>query len=444
MKVRHQPFDPGPAAWNELLPPAPEYPALEERLAADVAIIGAGFTGLSAARRLHQLDPNLKIAALEARRVAEGPAGRNSGFMIDLPHNLASTDYAGDQHRDLEQTVLNRTAIAFAEEAVADYGIDAEAFSKTGKINAAATKKGSKHNRNYAGHLEALGEPYELLDAAQMKSVSGSDYYDSGLFTPGTAMIQPALYVRGLAEGLKRDGIGLFERSPVIKFQRESGVWVLETSAGTVSAKKVILATNGHAESFGFFQRRLMHIYLYASMTRALTVDEIKSLGGEERWGFTPADPMGSTVRRISGTGGTRLISRNSISWAPKLSVSKDKHLDFARVHDRSFSARFPKLKDVKMEYRWGGKICLSLNAAPAFGEVETNLYSACCQNGLGTTMGTLAGIAAADKAIGSPTRIASAFDSQPKPKKLPAEPFASIGANALMLWKEFKAGKEV
>ncbi len=444
MKVKHQPSDPGPAAWNELLPPAPDHPALEGKLAADVAIIGAGFAGLSAARRLQQLDPNLKTVVLEARRAAEGPAGRNSGFMIDLPHNLASKDYAGDQRRDLEQTVLNRMAIAFAEEAVVDYGIDAEAFSKAGKINAAATKRGSKHNKDYVHHLQALGEPYELLDAAQMKSVSGSGYYDSGLYTPGTALLQPALYVRGLAQGLKRDGIDIFERSPVVSFERESGVWLLETPAGCVSAEKIILATNGHAESFGFFRRRLMHIYLYASMTRALTVDEIKAIGGEERWGFTPADPMGSTIRKISGAGGTRLISRNSISWAPRLSVSKDKHLDFAKVHDRSLSARFPILKDAEMEYRWGGQICLSLNAAPAFGEVETNLYSACCQNGLGTTMGTLAGIAAADKSIGSPSKIASAFDNQPGPKKLPSEPFASIGANALMFWREFKAGKEL
>ena len=73
----------------------------------------------------------------------------------------------------------------------------------------------------------------------------------------------------------------------------------------------MILAVNGHAESFGYFERRLMHVFTYASMTRALTVDEVARLGGAPIWGATPADPMGTTVRRISGVGGDRIVIRN-------------------------------------------------------------------------------------------------------------------------------------
>ena len=95
MKVTRLPVDPGPAAWNRLLPPPDACAPLDQARTADWLVIGAGFAGLSAAYRLAQLHPNDRIVVLEAARVADGPAGRNSGFMIDLPHDLASENYGG-------------------------------------------------------------------------------------------------------------------------------------------------------------------------------------------------------------------------------------------------------------------------------------------------------------------------------------------------------------
>ena len=86
-KITRQPYDPGPAAWSSILPDAQAYPRLEKNINADWVIVGAGFAGLAAAKRLRELHPKDSIIILEARRIAEGPAGRNSGFMIDLPHN---------------------------------------------------------------------------------------------------------------------------------------------------------------------------------------------------------------------------------------------------------------------------------------------------------------------------------------------------------------------
>lgn len=438
------PFDPGPAAWNELLENRTRYPDLEGQKTADVTIVGAGFAGISAARRLKQLDPNLSIILLEARTIGEGPAGRNSGFMIDLPHNLASKDYAGTKETDTAQTLANRRAISFAQDAAEEYQMPNEAFERCGKINAAATPKGDLHNHDYARHLTELNEPYKLLNAKDMKSICGSDYYSSGLFTPGTAMLQPALYVHEFAKGLTQNGIEIFENSAAMSIQKEGSAWSIETQKGQIKTGKIILGVNGHAESFGLYKRRLVHIYLYASMTAPLGKTQCANLGGERQWGLTPADPMGTTVRRISGSSGDRIIIRNSISWSPDRSTSNDKHLDFAKVHDQSFINRFPMLNDVKMAYRWGGLLCMSLNAAPAHGEIDNGLYSACCQNGLGTAIGTLSGIAAAERALGVKTDNTSFFDNQPQPKKLPLAPIAALGAKMTFRWGEFKAGKEL
>ncbi|MGI9411446.1 MAG: NAD(P)/FAD-dependent oxidoreductase [Hyphomicrobiaceae bacterium] len=444
MKAERLPKDPGPAAWNAILPPADPYPSCEGNQTADVVIVGGGFAGLAAARRVHQLAPDSQVVVLEARRIAEGPSGRNSGFMIDLPHHLSSSDYAGGVEADRRQTEANRRAIQFAKLAAEDYEMSNEAFRPIGKINAAATRKGHHHNRDYADHLATMGEPYELLDSAAMRDISGSDYYCSGLFTPGTAMLQPALYSRGMAAGLQRSGVTVYENSPAVEFRREGASWVAITPGGRVSAGKLVLSVNGHIESFGYFKRQLMHIFLFASMTRVLTDPEIARLGGEPIWGFTPSDPLGTTVRRISGVGGDRIVVRNGFAWSPQRIVANARYERVCARHEQTFQSRFPNLAGVDMEYRWGGLLCLSRNDAPAFGEIEDGVFAACCQNGLGTARGTLHGMLAAEQMVGHTSDLLQQTLALPAPTRLPPEPFASIGAKAVMHWQEYRAGAEL
>lgn len=211
--AKRLPVHEGPAAWNSILGPQAASQPLSEDTTADFVVVGAGFAGLSAARRLLQLQPKSRVLVLEAGRVAEGSAGRNSGFMIDLPHDLASEDYAGsgDDRRMID---LNRQAIAFAEAAVDEYQINPAYFDRAGKVNGAASPEAARHNQSYAAHLASLGEASEILDAQAMQELTGSAHYISGLYTAGTVMLQPAGYIRGLAAGLQRAGVRVCENSP--------------------------------------------------------------------------------------------------------------------------------------------------------------------------------------------------------------------------------------
>ena len=437
------PAEPGPAAWNALLPEPAAPRVLAEKRTADWLVIGAGFAGLAAAKRLSQLRPDDTIVILEALRVAEGPAGRNSGFMIDLPHDLTSEDYGGALESDRAQTRANRAAIDFAQAMAEEAELSAEAFNRCGKINGAATNKGHQHNLDYAKHLENLGEAYQMLDAHAMRQLTGIEYYKSGLFTPGSAMIQPALYVRSLAEAIGSNRVTLYEHSPVRSLQRVDGTWEIQTEQGQVTAPKVILGVNGLINDFGFYQGRLMHFNTFGSMTRALTDDEVQALGGEANWHLTPADPMGTTVRRTFGTGGHRLVVRNRFSFDPNYAVPPSRFDNINRDHDRSFADRFPMLAGIEMEYRWGGRICLSPNNVGAFGEVEDGLFSACCQNALGTAKGTLVGMAAAEMATGNQSEYLDYLLKEPAPSRVPGGPFKSLGATAVIKWNEFRAGRE-
>tara|TARA_R110001583_G_scaffold120723_1_gene272007 strand:+ start:5958 stop:7304 length:1347 start_codon:yes stop_codon:yes gene_type:complete len=444
-KITRLPKDPGPAAWNSIITADKGYPTLDQSISVDWLIVGAGWAGLSAARRLAQLLPNDEtIAIVEAKSIAEGPAGRNSGFMIDLPHELNSDTYAGHSNSDLNNIYLNRYAIDFAEQAALEYGMPKAVFTRSCKITGAATQQGVKHLHSYAQHLAEIGEPYTLQNAQQMHALTGSPFYIQGLQTEGGAMVQPAAYIRSLAHGL-RNRVSIYENSPVIEL-KTGEQHTLRTPSGSVRAKQVILAVNGHIQSFGFFPKQLLHVFTYASMTRKLSATELDQLGGETDWGILPADPIGTTVRKISNYSGSgdRIIIRNLATLNQSLEAP-DADLRRAQViQDRSFKERFPMLPNVEMEHRWGGRLCLSLNSMPAFGELEDRIWSACCQNGLGTVKGTLAGIAVAEQAALGQSDLLNRFLDHDQPKRLPPEPFLSIGANMTMRWKQWQAGKEL
>ncbi|MDB0021389.1 FAD-binding oxidoreductase [Candidatus Pseudothioglobus singularis] len=443
------PKNPGDTGWKEILPKRKVNPKLSDHINADYLIIGGGFAGLSAARRLNQINKEATIVLLEACEIGEGPAGRNSGFMIDLPHNLASDDYVGSLDKDREQTLINRSAIEFAKSASKEYEMPAEAIQLVGKTNAAATTKGMKFNTEYAKHLDKTSESYKMLDSQEMKDLTGIDYYLNGLWTPGTAMLQPALYIQSLADGVsKSPNTTIYENSPVSSLEEEGmhdgqKVWKAKTNLGSISSPKVILAVNGLVEKFGYFQNRLMTIFTYSSLSRELTSEESNMLGGTQDWGLTSADAMGSSVRRISGMGGNRILVRNRWSYNPSMEASDSFMSSAANSHNESFKARFPMLDKVSMQYSWGGRLCLSLNNVFAQGEVDEGIYSACCQNGLGTAKGTAIGIITAEKITGTSNSLVPDFVDEEVPKKLMPKPIMWLGVNSYMRWKELMAGKE-
>ena len=433
----------GPAAWNRILADQPGPQEMPGSGTADVVIVGAGFAGLAAARRLGEIDPAVRVVVLDACRIAESSAGRNSGFMIDLPHELNSDDYAGAGD-DQATTSLNRKAIDFAGKAVEAYGIDPHFFDRAGKINGAVNPKAIQHNESYARHLAGLGEAFEMLDEKQMSEITGSRHYRSGLYTPGTVMLQPAGYIRGLAQGLRNAGVRIFENSPVTLFQREGTAWKVVTPKGHVTADKIILTVNGHLESFGYEQDRLMQLFLFAVLTPELDADQLAKLGGRPRWGVTPSDPMGTTVRRIdTAQGGNRIITRTCALLKPDMRPSAKSLERAACVMQRKFEQRFPQLAGMEMEYRWAGHLCLSLNSVAVMRELEDGVYSGCVQNGLGTARGTLTGMGAAELASGRSSEITRHFRAEARPKKLPPQPFRELGANKVLRWKEWRAAEE-
>jgi glycine/D-amino acid oxidase-like deaminating enzyme len=149
-------------------------------------------------------------------------------------------------------------------------------------------------------------------------------------------------------------------------------------------------------------------------------------------------------MRKISGTGGTRIITRNRMSYAPDMKITNVRLAQMGKTHITSFAKRYPELSHVEQEYLWSGRLCLSRNGASAFGELEEGLYSACCQNGLGAARGTLSGMAIAELASEGETELAREILLEENPQKLPIAPLDAIGVRAFMKWSEHKARHEL
>ena len=445
-RAKYLPQLKGPAAWAEILQLRPNFGQCQGEVSADMVIIGAGFAGLTCAYRALELEPRLKIIILDALEIAHSSTGRNSGFMIDLPHVLTSNNYesAAQSHDASDRlTALNRQAIAYAKAMVEDFDIPRDYFDQAGKINGAASAYADAHNQNYAAMLAKKGEPFERLDAKAMQQITGSSHYRSGLYTPGTVMLQPAGYIRALTEGLARRA-GIFEFSPVRRFCKEGGAWQVFTPQAKISAKQVVLANNGHLASFGIQERHLMQVFLFASMTQRLDKEALRALGGQARWGVTPSDPMGTTMRKIDcKLGGQRIITRTCALLKSDMAISDQAVARAGRVHARKFAQRFGQLKGVQQEYQWSGHLCLTMNDVSLVQEVEQGPFTAAVQNGLGTARGTLTGIAAAEMALGATSEIGDFFAGEDAPQRLPPEPWRGWGANAYMRYKEWRAKEE-
>lgn len=434
------PTNNGSCGWVEMLPRRTPKPALEGAVTADIAIIGAGFAGLSAARQLSLLDPTLRVVVLEAELVGEGASGRNSGFIIDLPHEVSADDLGGGSiERARRDIKLYRTAIDLGRVLAEENGWGKDVFDPCGRFSVARGPQGDEHILGYGKQLDALGEPYSLLDTKAIGEITGSPAYTSGMFMPGTVMIQPADYIRRVADQF-RDPVRVYESTPALSFDNKGGSWVIKTPKGVVTAGKIILANNGHAQSFGFFKSKMLHVFTYASLTERF---DPRRLPGQRTWAATPALPMGTTVRRISDGDSDRILVRWRYTYNPSLTIGEAQVGSAGRVHDDKFITRFPTLKGLRMEYRWGGPMAITLNGVPAFGEIAQNVFAACGCNGLGASKSSAAGIAAAEKALGMNSELVRIFTGYDKPKRLPPQPFLTIGAKANMKIKEWRAGDE-
>jgi glycine/D-amino acid oxidase-like deaminating enzyme len=428
VQITRLPKDDVTNGWAKILPPRTAKPALENHSTADWLVLGAGYAGLAAARRLAENRPDEKIVVLDATEAGLNASGRNSGFGIDLPHIVGTLEELDGSRKYMN---LARAALGYLEKSVKEHKINCD-WSKDGKYQTASSARGEKELLEpFAKELDALGEPFTWVNAAGCKEKLGTSHFHSAIYTPGCILMNPAGLTAGLADSLPSN-VELYENAPVTEIEYQNGV-LAQTPTGSVRAPRMILAVNGWVNRFGFYKSKLMPMAAHASLSRPLTVEERAACGVEKPWGVTPANAFVSITMRY--TNDHRILIREGIGYCPAQKIGENERQALAKRHKRLFDKRFPMLPAVEMEHIWSGFVSMARNGSPGFGQVAPNIWTAVCQNAVGVTKGTVAGLLAADMACGIVNPLIHDMQSLGTPNAFPPRPFMDVGVRAKLAW---------
>lgn len=437
-KVGKLPQIDGDLGWLETSPDSAARlgPRLKGSHEFDYAVIGAGFTGISVALRLAEIDPSARIALVDALRVGEGASGRNAGFLIDLPHNMNFAKTGVEHARSLFR--LNMFGIERLRAFKDQYAIPA--WTESGKYMAAHEESNLPGLNNFAGMLKQAGFEYETVSGPDLARRLGTDYYRSAVYTRGNVLVNPAALVRGLIKALP-PSVSLFENSPVQGIEY-GPPHKLHFVGGTITARKVVQATNSYSEQFGKLAHRIVPIFTYASLTSPLSGEQIRQhFSGVQPWGVTSAHPAGTTVRF---THDNRIFIRNTYDYLPELK-STGADLEAAwRSHRSSFEARFPFLKEMEFDYTWGGLFSVTKNHEPVFSNPDEGVYVLSGCNGVGVVKGTYLGYYMADYICGVESENLRFVLQSSSPSWVPSDPIRLVAARARIAWESAHAKGDV
>ena len=328
--------------WYAILPAPPPANRLKGDQVADWVVVGAGVTGLAAARRLGEMAPDARVVLLETYRVGYGASARNAGFIIDTPH--LTEGLTVDENRRHSRLVLEGTAQL--ENHVKKQGIDCDWLQK-GHLTAVVDPARERNLRNTVDMLDAVNEEHQWYDRDAIAKETGTAHYHAAVLTPRSIMINPAALCRGLGETMP-DNVEIYEESPVRAVRSGSPVRI-ECAEGTISAENVLLTTNAFITKLDYLKGLVFPLIGCGSLTRPLTEEEQASMGGEPEWGITGT----TTVRR---TRTNRILIRYGTYYRDDFQLTEARRRKLQEAHRESLRRRFPIVQQYRVRTYLGGR----------------------------------------------------------------------------------------
>ena len=394
------------SGWYAVLPEPPPANRLKGDQTADWVVVGAGITGLAAARRIGELAPHARVLLLDEYRVGYGTSGRNSGFVIDTPH--LSENLSEEDNRRVSRLVI--AGLADLEGHVQEHGIDCE-WSPRGHLTAVVNPRREKKLHATARMLDAADEEYEWYDRKTMARVTGTDYYHGAILTPRTVLVNPAALCRGLGETLPAN-VEVCEQTPVRRIEPGSPVKI-ECAEASISARNVLLTTNAFIARLGFLRRDVFPLIACASLSRPLADHEQAAMGGESEWGITGITTMRRTLSN-------RILVRHGLDYTSEFRLSESRRRQLLESHKVILKKRYPMLANLDFEHTWAGVFCMTRNWASRFGRLEPGVFVSLGYCGVGLPRGTISGRLLAEYAMGSESDLISDVQALSQPRPLP------------------------
>jgi glycine/D-amino acid oxidase-like deaminating enzyme len=425
-------------SWVNDLIPRTNIKSLQSNEDCDWLIIGAGYTGLSAARKLGQLYPNQKIILVDAQLAGEGASSRNSGYLVDTTLNDGFTSNK-ELNNYKKKADIYELGIKFVKNFINEYQVDCD-WNECGKYFASSKKSDQKILNNFSDTLSKLGFEHNKLSSNDLSQRLGTSFYNIGLHTKGGILLHPGKLVRAMIDVLPNN-VFLYENSCLLDWSKVKDKISCNFKNAKINTNKIIFATNGFLKSLGIKSNYNFPITLTASMTRSLTDEEFMSIGEPKEWGVLPVRPMGATIRM---TKDRRILIRNTAEVHDPAKMSK-KDLDTRSINQKiGIKKRFPQLPDNIIQSSWSGIVSRTRNSSQIFEKIDKNIFAAGCYNGSGIGVGTLFGEQIAIKASNENTKEIETIEARNKPTWLPPQPFLNLGVKTRLIYERLRARSEI
>jgi len=414
----------------------PRNPPLANDIRADVAVIGAGYTGLSAAYHIKRLRPDEEVVVLEAKCAGHGASGRNGGMCL----NQASIDYMSMVHPETHKLTYDATAQCIKE--ISEL-MKAQGFGSfirpSGSLLVNLNEKGIKKSRDYAGKASSVGVPVEYWDRERVAKEIGTKVYAGGLYDPNAAEVEPMKMVQALKKAAESIGVLVYEGSPVLRVDEGKPVLLLVQGADgehhTVTAGTVVLGTDGYSSKLGFFKSRVIVSHTEMAATKVLEKNTLSELGWASRLPFHDDHiylyHLGTTEdNRITiGAGNAEYFFNDSLIYRKDLNKRR-------KALQRELVRIYPALKGVEFEFVWSGVMTFSLDMAQSVGVMgkNRNICYGIGYAGHGVSLAFLFGKVIADIYMGRDNEWKRMpFYQNRLPPYLPPEPLRYVAVKSYM-----------
>ncbi len=424
--------------WLKQLPKRDNFRQISQNLVSDYLIIGAGYTGLSAARKLSEIHKNKKIVIVDAQLAGEGASSRNSGYLVDTTLNDGFTS-----NKDLinykKKTDIYKLGIEAVKKFKKQYQVDCD-WNECGKFFASSKINDVKILENFSKILSKLNFENKLIFNNDITKNIGTNFYKIALYTKGGILLHPGKLTRAMIDVLP-ENVDLYENSSLLNWEHKKDFIECEFKNAKIKTKKIIFATNGFLNKLGIKKNYNFPITLTASMTRPLTFKEFKSIQEPKEWGVLPVRPMGATIRM---TKDRRILIRNTAEVHSPFQMS-NKELEKRSIVQRiGIKKRFPQLPDTLIESTWSGVVSRTRNSSQIFEKIYKNIFVAGCYNGSGIGVATLFGEQIAIKASDENSNEIEIIEKRNKPTWLPPQPFLNLGIRTRLFYERLRSKSEI
>lgn len=408
---------------------------LEGTHEAAIVVVGAGLTGLWTALFLKTLDPAVEVAVVEQGLAADGASGRNAGMLSETVDH--SHGYAIDHFGEAEARLLARLGEENVAEMIAflaDRGIDCD-YEPTGRLLVALTPAHREQARQTVETAQRLGlTTFRYLGGDEVRAEVHSPLYQGGVAVSGGGILDPVKLVDGLRREAERQGVRLYERSPVEAVAPAGTGVQVRTAGGRIDARRAVLATSAYTHHLvPGVTHRFIPLYDYILVSDPLTPAQQEAIGWKRRQGVTDSRTFFNYYR---------LTKDGRVLWGTSEAAyyrgnRVDPSCDHSPAHYASLRAswrrHFPALADLEFPYAWGGAICSTTRLTPFFGRALGGrvLYGlGYTGHGLGTTR--MGGRILAHLALDRPSELLDLGMVRKPPFPYPPEPLRGWAVRAV------------